>query len=683
MRSQSDFSAAAAFIARFYGEPATETIRKPAIKRTVEEPQTVRRSVERPHQVETASPAPIVILVAGILGSLALLAVWAPGVVIGLAVSIVAFYIGKSHLRRTRTEMRTVEETQTITVSREVLVEPERTETRVIPNRYEVTALGWVDVPLCVLQVNGVSLLLTPQSIGESVTARFPLVTNMAGARDTMQAIDKQTREAPYVLNQDSQSTGAGLRGEEADLHALYMDAARLFSDVCSATHELRVVAPSPVLLAELKRDEAARTCHGAAHAFDQQLHGEDGEAFDSACLASMRLWARRQAIMHAARTLSLHDGIAPVCRNLGQMFEYSSFYFYCPHCTAEANAELLERDYSVVKAQESPPVIYSRNARCVFDPTRRVWRCTGCEQETDAPIPIHRMLDDVFLPAYDRLMEENKNERLAVYADARNHELQYQNQHETELDSLIRENRTQVEQHRAERKAHEADIAGEQTAIQSLTNVMTSYNIHQSSALEQVLREGVAIRDRVLAEQRDVEQRIERDYGIARQEMVRAMTGLAHAQYVENEKRDQVQRSIAMNMAVTAVATVQTAQHTGRIAVATETTAANTGRIAVATERTAVATERTAANTDRIAVSTEQTASSTGRIAANTDAMKATLKESNYIQAAMARKAGVSIGPSPFNPIGQMKLLAGNLVNTVTLQDDVAKARTRMEARS
>jgi hypothetical protein len=258
------------------------------------------------------------------------------------------------------------------------------------------------------------------------------------------------------------------------------------------------------------------------------------------------------------ARSESLFNQVGPDCYELGTQLGYSAFNFYCPHCNSEQQEELLGRSYGVHEEEVHEPIRYSDTTRCVFLPEQDTWQCRTCERTTEGPIPIHRMLDDVLFPAYDHLMQENKNERLRIHAKARDQERELQEKAESELNSIRRDHMSEIFSLSEEMERFQADIAGEREAIESMEELLDQYKVAQDESVKSIERFSRKVHDEIQARTEQVLDEVDTVKEREMDALAEELDELSKAHRIEDERRDALLSEIAENTERTAQANEQ-----------------------------------------------------------------------------------------------------------------------------
>lgn len=503
-----------------------------------------------------------------------------------------------------------------------------------------ITAVGCLDLLFEESDAGDGTLLLGPSSLADELELEVPRLAQPDEVRDLVGRLDDLLSEAPHVLASSAEPAGTPdrdgrvvLHGQERDLHRALTSLGELLSDREVERHRLAAVPPDDPLRDILERPQG----DGAAGDSDPEapdLRDLQPSELDRDLEEALERWGRRHQLFHALRLSSLSGTIAPLCYNLGDSFHYSGFNLYCSRCNADRIEELLERDYSVQGDQDHPPIRYPDETRCVYDPDEERWRCRSCDREAEDPIPVHKSLDEVFLPVYNRLMDEHKNERLDIYSSIRDQELDYMNQCRSEMEEVARTGRESIEEMETQVVQARARIKGEEQALASFVDILEAYQDRQRQAVREIRRNTEEIRENVREENERVRKRLEEISRRSRKRLTAENTRLARAQKIEEQRRDEVQREILKDVRATAARTSEIAENTGQM---------------------------------------------TGHLRE----IKDTQERKMHIQAAMAEESGVEIGASRWDFVGKLREGSADFKSAIAGEDDVDRAARKEEALS
>ena len=561
-KSQPKAEALASILNRYYHAPRIEL-------EEVERTEKVEREVVREETVLKTKtvdggphPAGYILAIACYVIALLVLmgGLLAWGIVLLLVGTVVSGLILNVWQKKEEQEVEVAEE-------RPVIVEEEVTKTETVEHEIygneRVLALKEGSLSFQVHETPTGTMATGPESLREHQKLTFPSIEDPDSIQEATQQAKEALNSVPWVLDgktrlfkaDQAQADYGGmvpLRGEERTLREYFKRVEELFLETIEETIEIDVVMSStfrslhPLMDYE---EEAAQVEESSLSASLREcLHGPGGIKLQTLAHEWEDQWLGVTLALQEARQLSLFEHVGPDCYEIGTQLNYAAFNFYCPRCNADTQKELLERDYDVHGSGDHPPVRYSENTQCQFLPEPEMWRCKTCEHETEDPIPIHRMLDDVLFPAYDHLMQENKNERLRIHAKAREKERDLQEKADTETDRIRHRHLSRMFELSEEMERIQADIAGEREAIASMEDLLLNYKEAQNQAVRKIEQ----FTDKIHEETRRRTERVLEKVDVVKEQEMRTlgreMKKFSKSQRIEDERRDSIQRKIAQN---------------------------------------------------------------------------------------------------------------------------------------
>ena len=479
-------------------------------------------------------------------------------------------------------EYRKVE--RTVEVEKEV--EPERTVHTTAPPTKRLLAFGrgGVNFRASRTAIGGGALVSGPPELSKTKRVRFPaLEQSPEEILDAVSLMEASWRFMPWALDGEARlfpvadsprdaaetsptdsseeplsldgyySDGLPMRGIERALmeHAEYMSQA--FANRRDAIFDIDVLADARLIQALVPVSDPE---NGA---------GASGDAVSDMAESSVRKTAELQTIAErwppfyrgvtdhllAARDSSLVGQVPDECLDFTTAMNESAYNMYCPDCNGEILGLLENRVYDVQSGEANEPLSFSANTRCVCDYDENggtVWRCLACENETYLPILVHKMLDELLLPAYDHLLNENQVERLRAHREARGKEIEYKASYRTENENAQLDHFRRMDGFSEEMERIRVDIQGENLALDSLSEVLTAYQLKQHEAMAGIQLNAAAvdqaIRDRTRRVLASVDAFKDREMAALSDEL----RVLSIAQHEEDAKRDAVQRGILEN---------------------------------------------------------------------------------------------------------------------------------------
>ncbi len=444
------------------------------------------------------------------------------------------------------------------TVTREVEGPPEIVEES-IPGKNRILAVGQGRLEFQGHQTQEGVIVTGPPSLMERRSIRYPALSDPALAFQMASEIESALEHVPWVLDGETEHFDVPqeiepyyargmvpLRGLEREIVEHCHEMAECFAarsdlllDVAAVTDSALLGALTPIV------NGNTVPLPDALESFEREVASQGGRELEILAERWPVRWQDVTDALREAREFSLREQVAPESLDLGTYISYSAFNFYCPQCNDSKSQRLLARDYSVQGNEDFEPVSFSANSRCLFDPKDEMWRCVTCEYETTHPIPMHRVLDEVLLPAYDYLMNENKVERVRAHQSIRNREIENRNSLETDLERTQIEYLSQIDALGEELERLHVDVSGEMVAIGALEEILRQYEIKQNSVMANIRKSSVQT-DREIRER--TEAVLTKMDGVKQREM-EAMSAeleyLSMAQRKDDERRDAIQRGI------------------------------------------------------------------------------------------------------------------------------------------
>jgi len=598
---------------------------------------------------------------------------WAPAI-LSFVVGAIVFSALKQSRRNVKVTTKIVKEWETVPKVVEIRVKEEyapKTEQRPIPNTERVTALGQIAVQFEAVPVRSGSLLVDGYDLFKHPRLDFPVLSRGERVREAMERLEATIKELPAILSGGRDDVpleiespfrdGIALRGEEREILKLFGEMENLYRDVKVHTFAPNAIPPHHPLtrfLQPLPHEDKSPSMTNPELAKLLSVM-EQEEAYDVEAIAErfVEVWRQNNLVMSGVRFESLHNQVAPLMIEFGHVSHYSSFNFYCPHCHKQAIESMLKRDYSISSGIETPPIYFSRNSHCMYDSDQKVWRCPTCEAVIEHPtslIPVHKILDDVLFPAYDRLMEENKKARFDLDNSTKDAEMSYTNKMNQEMDDLTHTFVRDKGSTQSSIELMQAEMQGELHAIEAIRGILQLYELDQSAALGDIQRNSKMVQERIERDTAETLSRLDASFTRMMQSYETEMSELSRSKRQEDMIRDAIQVAILENAVrqTEHLATIE--EHTGR---------------------TAEYTRQTAENTKDIAASSRQ-------VARNTAQSLRLQEESNAISAALAKKQGADIHDHAFWRLDKsIPKLGSNLVSSLTGESSVERAKRQARA--
>jgi hypothetical protein len=275
----------------------------------------------------------------------------------------------------------------------------------------------------------------------------------------------------------------------------------------------------------------------------------------------------------------------------------------------------------------------------------------------------MHKALDEILLPTYDKLMNENKNERLKEHSRTRNKELEILNEMDKEVEKVNYDNITAVFALSDEIEKMKAEIIGEMEAVVSLKSVAEIYGKSQSMVIDSINEYTERLNEEIERKTERVLSEVEEIKVHEMQELNIEMLEFAKAKRQEDEKRDALQREILQSCQEQVAVTQAGFQDTNRNLNSINNNVMEGNRIAQ--EGNIIAKE----GFDSLNTTIE---------AGNQNIIQK-LHQGNAINAALAKKQGINLHDEPWYRIDRkvrnsMSDLAGSFAGKNTVEKEGEK---------
>jgi len=548
-------------VGKFYFEPKKRDIHDITFPRQVKETVWTEQQVEKVirEKGSLTSTNIVVFIVGNAIGLLFLLLLPPLGLAILLLANLMGFIIKSQNL----VERKVVE---VVRIPQEVMREVQdagESKPGVIRPGERIRSLRRIGVPFKAVGFDGnQSILVGPDEMAETKTLSFPSFPKHYEVARVMAGMDETFARVPYILDGEKGAYAAEhdthygealtLRGYEKNLQDKFIELSELFASVMPIPIPIKVILAKglasvlrPVENPNKDDPWGVSATSVGVQILKEYLESEEGDSFEAKAKDWLVKWQRHHAVLHGVRFASLGEQVAPICLDLNKVLNYSAFNFYCPACNDKGIEELLGRSYSIQINTPIKPLQLSRNTRCHYIPEKSAWKCPTCESETLIPIPIHKSLDEILLPAYDQLMNENKTERLKTHSDTQSKEMSYTNNMDTEVEKAYYEHVSHLHALTENLERLKAEIMGENEAIKSIREVAAMHEAEESKVLAKIeeysQKTNLQIQENVNRAMKSVDDFTNTTLNAYHNEMQR----FARAQRLEDEARDRTQREI------------------------------------------------------------------------------------------------------------------------------------------
>lgn len=537
-------------IAESYGNPQTKKIPLPP-KIEWEEIHVPWEDVEEYTEKADAGVKHWVFFVAGAPVIAGIVFIISELIIAGISLlfgGVVFFAVGKNKFRVQKEVTRTRKVAKTRKEKRKKEVPQFKEET--VPGEWAIKKMGTGALKMGVAKT-GNTKFLTGIGFSKSLQKfNYPVINKEKSFMEEYHQLESELENTPFVLNgekehfkipdDDNQEFEVALSGLEKDIMNHFIETEYQFSNSKNRVIEANLLQEGLLNPFLVKTNEPF-------YLHDDELLGalHDGFELEDTCRNWQEHWPGWNEILNNSRHQSVNEQVIPEFTQFSNLSHYSSFNFYCPNCNNEIAEDLMQRDYSVHNNEDLEPRRFSKNTRCHFLLESNAWQCPMCEGITLTPIPLHKSLDEILLPLYDNLMEENKTEREKDYSDVRKKEIHYKNEMKKELETMYFDNLNGILELKDNMEKMHAEIEGETDAIQFINQSITKYKKLQSDIINSIEDANEAMKMQIQATAQKILADVDRVKDREMELLNRELTELSKAKRLDDERRDSVQRQI------------------------------------------------------------------------------------------------------------------------------------------
>ncbi len=645
-------------ISNYYKEKIEEKIELPRKKKVITKTIEVDEPIHSTEKVIEKNYKPgLITMIMGAVVSLIILAfsgVFAIVVfILAITVGGVLIFINKKEIEVDKVTIKKVHKE----VEEEIL-EPVEYEFRKEPNKYSVKSIKRINLSFYLVKIDGKTLIVPNSWAVKPDSYKYPTIEKFREFKKNDAEIEEQTENIPSLLTGETEEQNikeetiygkkVKLRGYEKDLNNYFENTEFWFSNKKKTKFEIPLFYNSNIV--EYYKESKENWSNSHAESLLTLIYSEQGIELDDYLINWEDQWVSRMLLTNKIRINSLQNEMSPELLELGQLSQYTSFNFYCPSCNLEIQKDLLSRDYSVQGDSEPAEIHFSKNTRCKFNPVKNIWVCNSCGQSIKQPIPVHKSLDELIMPIYDKLMEENKVEREKHHSEMRKREIEMRYKMKEELEKIYFDHISGIFELQSSMDKMSAEIGGESEAIYYLEKISKEQKELESKIIDNIIRENIEMNKRIKEREVLVEKRLSEYTKAELKSYGKEMDVLSKAKRIEDEKKH--------------------AEIHGTLQQINETNKQGFANVVDAQKETTAAVHET---TSAVKENTQVTKEGFEETNKN-------LKRGNAIQMAMARKQGVNLNDNgPFRILKNASNSMTDAWGTVTGKSTVEKEEAKL----
>jgi len=467
---------------------------------------------------------------------------------VALISGIIFLLYGSKNLRGTKDEVRT-KEVKKIRIDRIKREVPQFRE-EIIPGAWAIRKIGSGSLNFGVANLDGLRLLFGLDFSEFRDNLSFPIIDEEKKFITDFKNLEVQLGNIPFILNgekfafnpadTDNGKYKVSLCGIEKDIMNHFIETQFRFGK------SRKKSIASNLFDEKLLKNFLVKTSDSYQSLENELLTAmAEGQELESVVTDWLNKWTDWIKIMEDCRFDSVNHQVIPEFLQFSNQTQYSSFNFYCPNCNKEISEELIGRDYSVHNNADLSPQRFSTNTKCHYLLEINAWQCPMCEKISLAPIPVHKSLDEILMPVYDNLMQENKILREQDYSDVRRKEIEYKNEMKKEMERMYFDNLNGILALKDDMEKMWAEVDGETEAITFINDSFVRYKNMQSTIIYNIEESNKVIKEEIHKLQEKVLQNVDNVKNREMELLNKELTELSKAKRIDDERRDSVQRNI------------------------------------------------------------------------------------------------------------------------------------------
>ena len=245
-------------------------------------------------------------------------------------------------------------------------------------------------------------------------------------------------------------------------------------------------------------------------------------------------------------RTNSLAGVMPNYSKELERLAVMSSYNCYCPKCNGATINSSAEGNWDS-SSGEFPSFDFATRMKPV--PGGLLWECPVCAHRTEQPFPVHRILDDLVYPTMDRLLQENRVERLRIYHQAQEKKRQVIDAMQKDIRLLAEATKKEAREFQARIREIASGVDGAKATIELLAEEMASLDALRNSRISQLSSQMNQHIQKIAEFKRHTMSEYNKSMDRIMEEASKDLKHLAKVARQEEQARMNVQRQIAENL--------------------------------------------------------------------------------------------------------------------------------------
>ena len=384
-----------------------------------------------------------------------------------------------------------------------------------------ITGIGKSQIDLALYPFEEGSFLIDKDKIMGTVEMSFPTLENFSKCLDLISEYKEIMSKLPYIIDSDS-VTERTISVEvkisefnffeiETQLHKILNGLIEYYDNSETYILEMGIIeAKNPLInflldnkFTDLKKFESSNKVQEQLEKMlgiikehkktKNNLKFKNKEIFDIDDISEEILQEINDSSskFYKIRINTLKSILGLKFSRINDLMHYNAYSFYCPYCNQDTIDEIINRDYSVIATGEKyEPISMDQNTKVYISNWEEgIWKCNFCNKETRNPIPVHKLYEQVFLPASNLLLLENEKDRIKIYLEFREKILSYKQKYEKEFREINRVINSEIGVETFKLKKFQSEVSCNEKIINQMEQLMIELDVLLQKDLERINR--------------------------------------------------------------------------------------------------------------------------------------------------------------------------------------------------